>query len=105
MDPSCGRTGAGWGARPGGWEGWGGLIKWTPAMKEFRKCRRCGKEFDETNDMIFHMKKEHVNFVKKVQNGLQTMASKRKNPKSHNQQRDCEYFEALAVQLNTADVC
>ena len=80
-------------------------FDWTPAMKEFRKCRRCGKEFDETNDMIFHMKKEHVNFVKSVQNGLQTMASKRKNPKTHDQQRDCEYFEALAVQLNTADVC
>ena len=44
-------------------------FEWTPAMKEFRKCRRCGKEFDETNDMIFHMKKEHVNFVKSVQNG------------------------------------
>ena len=51
------------------------------------------------------MKKEHVNFVKSVQNGLQTMAIKRRNPKTPDQQRDCEYFEALAVQLNTADVC
>ena len=80
-------------------------FEWTQAMKEFRKCRRCGKEFEENNDMIIHMKNEHVNFVKSVQTGLQTMAIKKKNPKTPDQQRECDYFEALAVQLNTADVC
>ena len=71
---------------------------------ENKRCPRCGEIFNRQGDMIAHIKEQHVNFANSVLNMAKSKAYEKKQ-KTEEEQREFDYFKALAVKLNTADVC
>ena len=71
---------------------------------EKKRCPRCGEIFNRQGDMIAHIKEQHVNFANSVLNMAKSKAYEKKQ-KTEEEQREFDYFKALAVKLNTADVC
>ena len=71
---------------------------------ENKRCPRCGEIFNKQTEMIAHVKEQHVNFANSVLHMAESKAWEKK-PKTEEEQREFDYFKALAVKLKTADVC
>ena len=71
---------------------------------ENKRCPRCGEIFNKQSEMVGHIKEQHVNFANSVLEMAKSKAWEKK-PKTEEEQREFDYFKALAVKLNTADVC
>ena len=71
---------------------------------ENKRCPRCGEIFNKQIEMIAHVKEQHVNFANSVLHMAESKAWEKK-PKTEEEQREFDYFKALAVKLKTADVC
>ena len=78
------------------------LWKWSKVKQTLPKV--WGNISNRQGDMIAHIKEQHVNFANSVLNMAKSKAYEKKQ-KTEEEQREFDYFKALAVKLNTADVC